>query len=249
MVQDINPGAPDSAPASLVTVGSKLFFAAQNGVNGREVWTSDGTDAGTSMIKDIAPATRPEALTNVAGTVFFTANDGVTQRELWKTDGTDTGTSLVKDIRPGKYASSPESLTAVDGTLYVTAIDGVHGRQLWKSDGTDAGTVMVKDINAGGGFQVSSRGRLDTRRGTETVKVNVEAAGTLRVAPAAGSLLRKAARVTSAAGTTSITLKPTRAGLRVLRRDGVLKVKARFTFTPCGGAGSSVVRQFVLRLK
>jgi hypothetical protein len=67
--------------------------------------------------------------------------------------------------------------------------------------------------------------------------------------PAAGSDLKKATRIVSSAGTTSITLRPTRAGKKKLERDGVLKVRARFTFTPCGGSGSSVTRPFVLQMR
>jgi hypothetical protein len=96
---------------------------------------------------------------------------------------------------------------------------------------------------------VAPRGKADTDRGTLTVKVAVAAGGTLVVRPVAGSELRKSTRVVSSAGTTSITLKPTRAGKKILRRDGVLKVKARFTFTPCGGSGSSKARPFVLKMR
>ena len=46
-----------------------------------------------------------------------------------------------------------------------------------------------------------------------------------------------------------MTLRPTRAGMRTLKRVGRLRVKARFTFTPCGGTGTSVVRPYTLRLR
>jgi hypothetical protein len=77
----------------------------------------------------------------------------------------------------------------------------------------------------------------------------VAGGGSLVVRPAGGSELKKASRVVSSAGTTTITLKPTRAGKKILKRDGTLKVRAQFTFTPCGGAGSSVTRPFVLKMR
>jgi ELWxxDGT repeat protein len=39
-------------------VGGKLFFTAGDGVHGRELWTSDGTEAGTVLVKDIKPGKR-----------------------------------------------------------------------------------------------------------------------------------------------------------------------------------------------
>ncbi len=36
-------------------LGNKLVFTADNGVNGRELWQSDGTSAGTQLWYDIVP--------------------------------------------------------------------------------------------------------------------------------------------------------------------------------------------------
>jgi ELWxxDGT repeat protein len=239
----------------LTDVQGKLFFTANDGTTGQELWSSDGTRAGTVLVKDIRPGaydSDSRSLTAVGGTLFFTARDGVHGRELWKSDGTEGGTVLVKDILPGAgttYGDEPGQLTALGGTVFLGADDGVKGAELWKSDGTDAGTVLVKDINAGGAFSVGPSGRADTRKGTLMVKVVVAGGGSLVVRPAAGSKLKKSVRVLGSAGTTRVTLKPTRAGKKILRRDGILKVRAQFTFTPCGGAGSSVTRPFTLKMR
>ncbi len=108
---------------------------------------------------------------------------------------------------------------------------------------------MVADIDKGGGFDVPSRGKADTETGTLRLKVSVEGAGTLVVAPAAGSEIRRTSTAVARAGDVTVTLRPTRAGMRELRRTGVLRVKARFTFTPCGGPGSSLVHRYTLSLK
>lgn len=79
---------------------------ADDGGAGAELWKSDGTQAGTVLVKDIRPGpggSNPEGLVNVNGVLFFRANDGVNGYELWKSDGTKTGTVLVRDIRPGPF--------------------------------------------------------------------------------------------------------------------------------------------------
>ncbi|MFO0845224.1 MAG: ELWxxDGT repeat protein, partial [Gemmataceae bacterium] len=146
LLADINPGAGNSFPLQLVVSGSTTYFWADDGTHGNQVWKTDGTTAGTSMVTDIH---NPYRFTDVNGLLFFTANDGTHGTELWKSDGTAAGTSMVKDIFPGSSypnSSNPRGLTNVNGTLFFTANDG-HGYELWKSDGTAAGTVMVADIN------------------------------------------------------------------------------------------------------
>jgi ELWxxDGT repeat protein len=152
LVRDINTTG-DSAPEQLVDVGGTLYFAADDGVAGTELWKSDA--GGTDMVADIVTGpdgSFPSELVDVGGTLFFTADDGANGSELWTSDGTPDGTQMVEDIdaAPGS-GSSPTLLTAVGGTLYFTADDGTHGFELFKSDGTPAGTGIVEDINPNAG--------------------------------------------------------------------------------------------------
>ena len=56
MVKDIIPGPTASSyPSDLTNVNGALFFAAYTGVDGWELWKSDGTAAGTVLVKDINP--------------------------------------------------------------------------------------------------------------------------------------------------------------------------------------------------
>jgi ELWxxDGT repeat protein len=156
LVKDINTNtsylAGDSFPYHLTNVNGTLFFTANDGTHGDELWRSDGTAAGTVMVRDINPgnaSSSPSNLTNVNGTLFFTAVDGASGDQLWESNGTSAGTVLVKDINPGNSYQAPGNLTNVNGTLFFSADDGAHGRQLWRSNGATAGTVMLTDINAG----------------------------------------------------------------------------------------------------
>jgi ELWxxDGT repeat protein len=179
LVEDIRGGAASSTPTHLTRLGGvfstpRLFFTADDGVSGVELWRSDGTPAGTFRVKDINPglgSSDPSFLTPVStglfGTpnLFFAATDAQGDTELWVSDGTDAGTVRVEDIYLGMNgSSSPMNLTAVDTELYFTAITAAFGRELWKSDGTDLGTVQVKDINPG--VNGSNPARLTNLNGT-----------------------------------------------------------------------------------
>ncbi len=149
LVKDINtsPNVFPATPEEILQIGSTLYFTAKTPATGVELWKSDGTAVGTTLVKDIwggSGESSPRHLTNVNGTLFFRAYDGVSGEELWKSDGTDAGTVLVKDILIGSESSSPGYMTNVNGLLFFQTRNNA-GAQFWKSDGTEAGTVMVKD--------------------------------------------------------------------------------------------------------
>ena len=164
LVKDINAknyesGSPmSSSPRDLTAMGSKLFFGADDGGSGAELWVSDGTAIGTRLVKDInvgVGSAAPLHLTQVGSTLYFRAHDGVNGYELWASDGTEVGTYLVKDIYAGSNSSIGTSssnvtnFTAVGSKLFFQADDGIHGLELWVSDGTLLGTKLVKDIYPG----------------------------------------------------------------------------------------------------
>lgn len=194
LIKDINPGATSSNICFLTDVDDLLFFAANNGINGMELWKSDGTHSGTVLVKDINPGAASSSmgyLTAINRTLFFVANNGNKGTELWKSDGTEAGTLMIKDIRVGSLGSNPSSLVAMNGVLFFSADDGVNGVELWKSDGTEAGTVMIKDINpySGGSYPQSLANvngilyfsAYNQISGTELWKSDGTAAGTVMV--------------------------------------------------------------------
>src|SRR5262245_59393040 len=53
MVLDINTNTLSANPSQLVAIGPTAYFTADDGVNGLELWKTDGTSAGTMLVKDI----------------------------------------------------------------------------------------------------------------------------------------------------------------------------------------------------
>ena len=153
-VADIEPGVSGSAPRGLFTartaMGDRIFFSAQTSQQGREVWTSDGTQQGTSLLADLFPGIRGSNPANffelAPGRIIFTADDGLTGTELWETDGTAAGTRQIADINPGTESSWPSSFSIVGGRLWFSAFTRASGRELW-SMALDATNACNYDFN------------------------------------------------------------------------------------------------------
>ena len=159
-----------SSPGPGVSLGRVVLFAADDLLHGRELFSTDGTKAGTRRVADLNPnlqsnpyfhpespelgpeqvgvGSDPSDLVRAGRTVFFVADDGRTGRELWATNGTHRGTRRVVDLVPGPAGSSPHDLVAVGDGIYFFASNpgGAAGEGLFKSDGTRAGTVRVSDL-------------------------------------------------------------------------------------------------------
>jgi ELWxxDGT repeat protein len=116
------------------------------------LWRSDGTEAGTVLVKRIVSFGWPA---DVNGTLYFAGGGSDAtgfHAGLWRSDGTPAGTTIVSE--------SPDlgllhHLTNISGTLYFISDTVPSGSavdsELWRSDGTQAGTTMVKDFNHPGG--------------------------------------------------------------------------------------------------
>jgi len=139
-----------------VVVDHRGFAWCQNMSTGWELWTTDGTEAGTSVVNgnvDLLLGSNISSTRVLNGIVYFSAHDGLYEglygTELWRTDGTEAGTYPVKDIREGSVGSGVNNMVILDGMLYFTADDGIHGNELWQSDGTEEGTVLACEMVPG----------------------------------------------------------------------------------------------------
>ncbi len=138
----------------IITQNGSMYFSGQNALTGAELWRSDGTTAGTSLVKDIAPgamSSNPYKLLALNNKLLFAASTETTGNELWQTNGTDAGTSVVKDINQTSTASSfINDLTQLNSNLIFSGpgeggITGLNSARIFISDGTNEGTKIITD--------------------------------------------------------------------------------------------------------
>ncbi len=174
-------------PSQSVKSGANLFFSAYDDIHGRELWVSDGTAAGTRLVKDIYNGATGSIgdyfyllACDVNGVLYFRAKDSLFGSELWRSDGTAAGTYMVKDISPGMFDSNVGEFEALNGNIYFTANTG---SQVWRSDGTGTGTTLLGSFNVATNLSAFN-GNLyfsadNNNNGQELWKSNGTASGTV----------------------------------------------------------------------
>jgi ELWxxDGT repeat protein len=154
LVADINPGLGDSDISLMTSVRGVLYFVADDGVHGPQLWKANG---GVAQRLTTIPYTSLYGfsnLTNANGTLYFDAYSGSGGDALWKSDGTVGGTVLVKSIDPRSFSAYPGEMKAVDGGVEFYGYDGSMAG-LFFSDGTAAGTIELASnvaVDVYGGF-------------------------------------------------------------------------------------------------
>jgi ELWxxDGT repeat protein len=155
----LSSGPVYNNPKNYGVLNGKLVFEGFTDST-EQLWISDGTNAGTTLLKQIDPNPNFSGniafirdFTNAGGKLFFIATtqnivNSNLDYDLWVTDGTTAGTMRTKDINLVGNPN-PQNLTPFNNKIFFTANDSVHGTELWSSDGTTAGTNLVSDINVG----------------------------------------------------------------------------------------------------
>ena len=147
---------PSSYPHDFAVLDGVVYFAAGDiyesygeGPNGDELWRSDGTAAGTYLVKDINPGPNsawPNGLQVRDGALYFLADDGEKGPGLWRTNGTGAGTERLAAV--GRTGRARNLARLGDAWLFFYA-DDVVGAQLWRVD--DTGTITALRICRGRG--------------------------------------------------------------------------------------------------
>ncbi|MGG9971831.1 hypothetical protein ACQ33O_08580 [Ferruginibacter sp. SUN002] len=131
--------------------GNLMYFTGYDATNGAEPWITNGTAAGTHIIKDIKTGASPsyaDGYIQMNGNVYFRAASSGTAATLWRTDGTEAGT--VEIVVPTLTIWSTTIAKVNNKLIFIGNDNFVTGPEPWVSDGTVEGTFMLKDINTGG---------------------------------------------------------------------------------------------------
>lgn len=124
-------------PNNFIGLNDKVIFTAHDIYNGNELWVTNGTTIGTTLLNDILKnngSSNPEELVQDGEYVYFSAKSWKWGRELWRTDGTANGTKIIKDFNPGENNGNPENLVPMGAGIFFTIEDGENGRELWRSN-------------------------------------------------------------------------------------------------------------------
>jgi ELWxxDGT repeat protein len=135
LLADLNPGPGSSQPTGFVAVGGRVYFTADDGVHGRELWVSDGTAAGTDLVADVRPgsgSSAPQQFAVFGETLVFAADDGVHGLEPWQVRLPSTTVKMIQDLAPGALSSSPRAFVAGGPFVYFIATDAAAGFELWR---------------------------------------------------------------------------------------------------------------------
>jgi ELWxxDGT repeat protein len=188
-IADINPGAADSSPYELVRLGNFVYFAADDGTNGPQLWrcgTSAGSAARMTSVSGLSVAEIAAAGTNV----FLSASLTATGAEIYRFDTTTSTFGIVRDIASGTFGSEPYDLVAAGSLVYFFA-NGGQGSEPFRSDGTSTGTFQLRNIGPSNigcdGYEITAVGSTvffaadNVAQGTELYKSDGTVAGTALV--------------------------------------------------------------------
>lgn len=154
LVADIWPGASPGDPERMTVLGDKLYFNANDGTHGEELWSYEPT-AGARLVADIVPGSggsNPGELVALAGKGYFTAYDIDLGSQIWVYDPAEptAGATIEPGLNPGitSGAYAHGIVSVFDGKLVYEADDGVHGYEPWLYNPA-AGATLLADINPG----------------------------------------------------------------------------------------------------
>jgi ELWxxDGT repeat protein len=194
LFKNINSGASSSNPDQFIittTNGiSTLFFVADNGIHGRELWKSDGTSNGTERVSDIIPGQGNAGIGNmtaVNGVLHFTASSGLaTGNRIFKVSANLAGVQTT-----GAITSHANDLEAIGSTLFFTQSPQIGGPQLCKLVNGNIAVVKTFALIPQGEYpipqQLTAVGNtlfftaVDAAAGRELWKSNGTAAGTVAI--------------------------------------------------------------------
>ena len=114
-------------PEGITVYGGALYFSADDGSSGRELWKYDPLSGTAGLVDDINAgliSSNPQGFTVFSSELYFQADDGDSGRELWKYGGSGDA-QLVADLNSGSNSSIPKDFAVFANELYFYALASV----------------------------------------------------------------------------------------------------------------------------
>ncbi|MDB5323494.1 MAG: hypothetical protein JWN40_5125, partial [Phycisphaerales bacterium] len=149
-VLPVGVGGPvASDPKNVTLVGTRVFFTATVSSVSNTLCVTDGTAAGTRVVRALSDAPLPRNFYAVGERLYFTGGIGG-QESIYTSDGTAQGTIVLKGGTLSLYAEDDirrrRMFAAFHGQLYFVVQPGSGPLQVWKSDGTPEGTGAITNF-------------------------------------------------------------------------------------------------------
>ncbi|MFN0035648.1 MAG: T9SS type A sorting domain-containing protein [Saprospiraceae bacterium] len=160
LVKDGNPGLSSTFPIELTKADNIVYY--RGGYQGRQLWRSDGTEAGTFMVFQIMLTNQniqSNSLKTLGDKAYFLLQKTSGETELWVSDGSVVGTAKAADVPSS--VSDVERFEAffLHGKYIYLAQDQQNLNSEWvASDGTPAGTEILLDFPANAGYHAEYYG-------------------------------------------------------------------------------------------
>jgi ELWxxDGT repeat protein len=140
------PQTFSSAPVA-ARQGSLVYFTGAATTGDFELWVTDGSDAGTRLVKDVNPGDGGagiQAISPLSNGVFFMASDGTGVLEPWFSDGSAGGTQRLLALNPdGGTVSSQQVGPLGDGGVLFVLRNPSSAEELWVTFGSASNTRKV----------------------------------------------------------------------------------------------------------
>ena len=144
-------------PIAATLDGDGFFFHTYETEGDWQLWSTDGTEAGTQLLADLSAAPYSDdspswSIIAASDAYYFHVRTLASSYELWRSDGTPTGTYRLLAPENGVEFGAVSNFTEVGDVAYFTRLTAWDGAlSLWRTDGSADGTVRVGDIQRKGG--------------------------------------------------------------------------------------------------
>lgn len=229
-LRDLKTGPYSADLNELTAAGDRLFFLGNDGHLGWQLWTSDGTAAGTDLVVDLREVqsyTTISQLTGAGSRVFF-QRFAVNEGSLWVSDGSAAGTHKVTDA--SGFSPNPRVMVGTDDGLVMLAnLPGQAGLAVWRAD--LAGTTVTQVVplgpwlraagllRFGSGIVIGTRGEAEGSS-TSLVFVDLSSAAVTPLAVTQSATMPAEDGASAMAGGQLFFVLDTPAGRRLWRTNG-----------------------------